>query len=135
LSVLLAVPGVFAGDGRSYGEAVVAEVVSVYDGDTFRANIKGYPPVIGDTISIRIAGVDTPELRGTTGYVREKAVLAKKYTANRLREANVVTLKNLRRGKYFRIVADVYVDRWSLASELIRVGLGKPYDGGKRPAW
>jgi micrococcal nuclease len=28
---------------KSYGEVKVLEVTSIYDGDTFRTNIKGYP--------------------------------------------------------------------------------------------
>ena len=30
-----------------FGNAVVEEVTSIYDGDTFRANIKGYPKIVG----------------------------------------------------------------------------------------
>ena len=48
----------------SYGIANVLEVTSIYDGDTFRANIEGYPAIIGEHMSIRINGIDTPELRG-----------------------------------------------------------------------
>ena len=49
--------------------------------------------------------------------------------------ADKIKLKNMRRGKYFRIVADVYVDGVNLAKELNRVGLGKEYGGGTRPTW
>ncbi len=41
----------------------------------------------------------------------------------------------MQRGKYFRIVADVYVDGNSLADELLQAELAKPYDGGKKPKW
>jgi endonuclease YncB( thermonuclease family) len=123
------------GDDRTYGDVVVARVVDVYDGDTFRCDIEGWPAIIGDSISVRIRGVDTPEIRGTSGYVKKRAELARKYTANRLRRAKKVTLRNIARGKYFRIVADVYVDKDNLCRELIRVGLGKEYDGGTRPSW
>jgi endonuclease YncB( thermonuclease family) len=134
LALFAALP-CFAGKDKTYGDVVVAEIIDVYDGDTFKANIKGWPSIIGDTISIRIAGVDTPEKRGGDAYTKDRAEKARKYSENRLRTAKVVTLKNMRRGKYFRIVADVYVDRWSLAKELIRVGLGKEYHGGRRPTW
>jgi len=60
---------------------------------------------------------------------------AKQYTVQRLREGKQVVLRNMRRGKYFRIVADVYVDGSSLGQELISAGLAKPYDGGKKPKW
>ena len=49
---------------KEYGNAVVSEVRSVYDGDTFKASIDSWPPIIGKSIGIRVAGIDTPEMRG-----------------------------------------------------------------------
>lgn len=48
---------------KIYGDAVVTKVISVYDGDTFRANIAGLPPIIGENMPIRLGSVDTPEIR------------------------------------------------------------------------
>ncbi len=125
--------GIYAGE--EYGNAVVDKVISVYDGDTFRVNIKDYPPIIGEDMPIRIAGINTPEIRGTTGYTQEVAQKARKFTQYQLKKAKIIELKNMRRGKYFRIVADVYIDGVNLSRELIRVGLAKRYDGGPRPTW
>jgi endonuclease YncB( thermonuclease family) len=124
-----------AGSGKSYGEVTITSIVDVYDGDTFRVNIKGWPAIIGDTISVRIAGIDTPEKRGGDEYSRSLAMKAAKFTEKKLRSARVVTLKNIRRDKYFRILADVYIDRWNLARELVRVGLAREYYGGKKARW
>ena len=41
----------------------------------------------------------------------------------------------MQRGKYFRILADVYVDGISLADNLIKAGHARVYDGGKRLGW
>jgi len=125
---------VFAGD-KNFGSIVVDKVVKVYDGDTFMVNIKGYPPIIGDSIYVRIYGVDTPEKKGGDPYTRDLAQKARLFTEKKLNKAKVITLKNMRRDKYFRICADVYVDRENLAKELIRVGLGKEYFGGKKVRW
>ena len=125
----------YASGKKTYGNVIVKDIVSVYDGDTFKVNIKGYPPIVGDEISIRINGVDTPEKRGTSGYVKELAEKARKFTEHKLMNAKTIELRNMRRGKYFRILADVYVDGVNLAKELIRVGLGKEYGGGTRPSW
>ena len=38
-------------------------LVSVYDGDTFKVDLKGIHPLFGDDVSIRLHGVDTPEIR------------------------------------------------------------------------
>lgn len=126
---------VIASGNETYGSVIIKDVVSVYDGDTFKVNIDGYPAIVGENMSIRIAGIDTPEIRGTRGYTREVAEKARKFTQYRLKNAKVIKLKNMRRGKYFRIIADVYVDGENLAKEIIRVGLGKRYDGGPRPTW
>ena len=39
---------------------------------------------------------------------------------------------NIKRGKYFRIAADVIVDGESLADVLIEAGVAIKYDGGKK---
>ena len=41
----------------------------------------------------------------------------------------------MKRGKYFRIIADVEVDRKDLGQLLINKILAKKYDGGKREKW
>ena len=46
-----------------FENAVIEEVTSIYDGDTFRANIKNYPKIVGYIMSIRINGIDTPEMK------------------------------------------------------------------------
>ena len=38
----------------------------------------------------------------------------------------------MKRGKYFRIVADVYADGVSLTDKLIKSGYAVPYDGGTK---
>jgi endonuclease YncB( thermonuclease family) len=53
----------------------------------------------------------------------------------RLREGKKIILKNMRRGKYFRIVADVIIDDVNLGDELLSQGLAQRYDGGKKPKW
>lgn len=120
---------------KSYGEVTVREVTSIYDGDTFTVNLKDYPPIIGERISVRVYGIDTPELRDNRPDVRDLALRAKQTTVAELRGAKVIKLKNMRRDKYFRILADVEVDGRSLAKTLLDGGYAKPYDGGTKPKW
>lgn len=136
LLVFFSVVSIFAGEKeKSFGCAIVSEITSIYDGDTFRCNISGYPEIIGERIPIRINGIDTPELRDNRDHVKQLARQAKQHTVQRLREARKIELCNMKRGKYFRIVADVFVDGQDLGQELIQKGLAKPYDGGKKPDW
>lgn len=120
---------------RDYGSARVLAVVSVYDGDTFRANVEGWPPIVGSSMAIRIAGIDTPELRDPNPEVRALARIARAFTTARLRGASTIELRHIRRGKYFRLVADVMVDGESVGRALLEADLAKPYDGGRRPPW
>ena len=49
----------------------------------------------------------------------------------------MIELRNIKRGKYFRIVADVYLDgNVSYAKEMLKLGLAVPYNGGhKNKVW
>ena len=112
------------------------EIVSIYDGDTFKIDLAGVHPLFGDDVSIRLFGVDTPEMRGSEDRVKVLAEKARNLTEKALMGAKRIELKNPQRGKYFRIVADVYVDGNSLAELLMKAGLAKTYDGtGEKPVW
>lgn len=132
--VLLSITPICMAASKTYGDVVVTKVVSVYDGDTFKVDIEGWPDIVGKSMSIRIYGIDTPEIRGTKGRTRQLALSAKTFSANYLLSCRV-ELRNMRRGKYFRIIAEVYVDGENLSKLLIEEGLAKPYFGGKRPIW
>jgi micrococcal nuclease len=118
-----------------YGTARVADVTSIYDADTFRVNIAGWPPVIGQRIPIRVLGVDAPEIRGKCQAEKIAARKAKQFTVALLRGGQVIELRNIQRGKYFRLLADVFVDGQSLATQLIGAGHARAYDGGHRQGW
>ena len=120
---------------NNYGNATVAEVTSIYDGDTFRANIIGFPTIVGEHMSIRINGIDTPELRGKCPEEKAQAKLAKQFTVKHLRSAKRITLKNIKRGKYFRLIADVYVDGVNLAEQLIKNNHAVEYQGKTKKNW
>lgn len=124
-----------AATGKAYGNVVVAEVTSIYDADTFRVNIPDWPPIIGERVPVRVKGIDAPELRGRCREEIAMARAAKEYTVNALRTALHIELRNIERGKYFRILADVYVDGTNLGELLIAAGHARPYDGGRRESW
>lgn len=132
LLVLFFIIPVQASD-QTYGNIVISRLVSVYDGDTFRADIDSFPAIVGQSIPIRIYGIDTPEIRGTR--TKELADKAKRFTQSALKKAKQIELRNMRRGKYFRILAEVWIDGKNLGKLLIQQGLAKPYFGGKRPKW
>ena len=118
-----------------YGDAVVAKVVSVYDGDTIKVNVNGWPAIIGNKISVRINGIDTPEMRDKREKIKYLANLARGFVERTLKDAKKVKLLNMQRDKYFRILADVEVDGDNLGDMLIIEKLAKSYDGGTKEAW
>jgi endonuclease YncB( thermonuclease family) len=112
------------------------QVVDVYDGDTFKIDLPSMHPLFGDDLSIRLFGVDTPEMRGTTDEVKALAMQAQQVTEKALKGASKIELGNPQRGKYFRVVSEVWIDGESLADMLKKKGLAKDYDGeGTRPEW
>ena len=92
-------------------------------------------PIIGRKISVRIAGIDAPEIRGKCEAEKIKAVEAKKAALALLSAAKSITLTDLRRGKYFRIIANVWADNTSLSAHLLALDLARPYFGGTRKSW
>ena len=112
------------------------QIVDVYDGDTFKIDLPSMHPLFGDDLSIRLFGVDTPEMRGTSDEVKALAMQAQQLTEKALKGASKIELRNPQRGKYFRIICEVWIDGESLADMLKKKGLAKDYDGeGARPEW
>lgn len=115
----------------------MSEVTSIYDGDTFRVTINGWPTVVGYRMPVRINGIDTPDLRGggKCPEEKERAQAAKQFTVAALRGAKSVDLRNIQRGKYFRLLAEVFVNGVSLGNALMEQGHAAPYDGGTKMEW
>jgi len=103
-----------------------------YDGDTITVKIPGLHPLFGQEISVRIAGVDTPEIRTKNKCEKNKALQAKRVVGGALSEAHFIQIKNVERGKYFRIVGDVIVNGKSMKDLLLAKKLAYLYDGGRK---
>lgn len=110
------------------------ELVSVYDGDTIKVNVKGWPDIIGKKISVRVRGIDTPEIRGKCPYEKQLAIDARDAAIEFLNGSKLF-ISNIERGKYFRLVADVEVNGKSLSEHLLESGLAREYNGGRRLPW
>ena len=119
---------------KTYGDITIkpSDIVKVYDGDTFYANLPG-SRLFGERIGIRINGIDTPERRTKCQGEKNLAYIAQVYLRDDLLSAHTIVLKNVKRGKYFRIVADVYINgRRNVADRMISKGLAVRYDGGTK---
>ena len=94
--------------------------------------LSGLHPIIGNKISIRVNGIDTPDIRGKCEKEKYDAQQAQQMVADILKDADQIVLRNMERGKYFRIAADVIVDGENLADVLVEAGMAVRYDGGKK---
>ena len=119
----------------SYGTVSVSRIVRVIDGDTFVVDIDEFPDLIGKQISIRVNGIDTPELRGKCDNEKILAVKAKERVEALLKASDTIMLENLSRGSFFRIVADVIIDGVSLGEIILNEDLATPYRPGSESPW
>ena len=126
-------PSAVSGAG-AVGIQTPARVLSVYDGDTVKVEAAMWPGLTW-TGSVRVEGVDTPEIRGKCEGEKRKAVAARDFVRESV--GGRITLVNVKRGKYAgRVVARIrLVDGSDLTELLIQAKHGRPYDGGRRQGW
>ena len=113
-------------------------MTSVYDGDTLSVEAEIWPHLIWQG-SVRILGVDTPEIRGQCEAEKQRAISARDYVRTLLTD-KTVRLTQIEDDKYGgRVLARVYFwedEAWiDLAERLIEQHLGRAYDGGAQPGW
>ena len=105
-----------------------------YDGDTVKTSIRPFqdlPP-----LSIRVRGIDTPEIRGKCLSEKARAQQAKQLMNNLLRD-QTITVVPYSWDKYGgRVVADLYdPNNVKISDIMIREGLARPYNGGAKASW
>ncbi len=103
-----------------------------YDGDTCTFTIPGIHPLFGEKINVRIAGIDTPEIKGKCLKETALAMQARNLVRRMLGQARRIDLLDAERGKSFRIVARVIADGKDIGQTLIDRGMAVEYDGGKK---
>ena len=134
LSVLLFLHGAAVAAEHLAGP-YLASVTKITDGDTLQVRV---PVWLGleVTASVRLRGIDTPEIRGKCAREKEMAAAAQELL--RVETTPQVTLRNITGDKYFgRVEADVTTvpDGLDLAKAMLASGLARPYDGGTRGDW
>jgi len=106
-----------------------------YDGDTCYVVAKTLPESLRN-MSIRILGIDTPEIRADCPEEKELALQGRVFANDMFRNANNIEFHNLKWDKYGgRILADVFIDGVSYKDEIIEAGLAREYYGGKKIGW
>ena len=125
---------IVASNAEDYFDVSVSRIIKVIDGDTFRVDIHELPDIIGKNIRIRILGIDAPEINGKCAFEKELAIKARDFVQILLDNADSVILKNLDRGNFFRLLAEVIVDGKNLGELLVAKDLAVRYQG-KKSSW
>ena len=110
------------------------KVIKVYDADTITIAAKlPYKESPIYRLSVRLNGIDTPEIKGKDVSEEEKdaAKVARDFVSN-LTLNKYVTLKNIESEKYGRVLADVYIGDIHLNDLLIKERYAVPYNGGHK---
>lgn len=107
-------------------------VIKVYDGDTITIASKlPYESSPLYRFSVRLNGIDCPEIKGKDENEKQCAQIAKKEMTDLIMN-KIVTLKNVQTEKYGRILADVYIDDLQLNNHMLKKRLAVTYDGGTK---
>ncbi len=111
------------------------KVVKVYDGDTITIvatlDFGVYQSPQLYKFSVRLNGIDTPELKTKNENEKRLAIIARDELKKQL-DNKIVELKNVSLEKYGRLLAEVYVGDINVNEWMITNGYAVKYDGGTK---
>lgn len=115
-------------------------VVRIVDGDTVVIDAPWLPIGLGQTLRMRLLGIDTPEIsRARCENERVHGMEAKHFVENRLQCNNYESMiAYCGWDKYGRILGDIVwpEENTNLTSQLIEEGHAVPYNGtSQKPSW
>ena len=108
-------------------------VIKVYDGDTI--TIASKVPGLNNSpiykFSVRLNGIDTPEIKGKNEDEKEIAIKARDALSERIMGKDII-LKNVQTEKYGRLLCEIYLDTENLNQWMINKKYALPYHGGTK---
>ena len=108
------------------------QVIKVYDGDTITIASKlPYDSSPVYRFSVRLNGIDTPEIKGKNNDEKISAHKAQD-ALSKLILNKYVELKNIDNEKYGRILADVYLGNLHINKWMLDNKYAVPYNGGTK---
>jgi endonuclease YncB( thermonuclease family) len=108
------------------------KVIKVYDGDTITIASKlpyDNSPVY--RFSVRLLGIDSPEIKSKTSTEKQLAIVAKDALSNLIMN-KTIHLKNISTEKYGRVLANVYLDDLHVNQWMLDNNHAVLYDGGTK---
>jgi endonuclease YncB( thermonuclease family) len=114
-------------------------VERVIDGDTIVVDARWWVlPELGDEISIRIMGIDTPEKgwRGQCQQEKDLGEIATQFAKDTLPPGTVIQVQVVQWDKYGgRINGEIWINDKNFAEMQIERGYAREYDGGTKESW
>ena len=109
----------------------VKRVTKVVDGDTIDVILDmGFNILFAQRV--RLFGIDTPESRTRDLVEKKYGLKAKKFLQDKIKKAKSITIKTHKgeeKGKFGRILDDIYCDGILVNSEMVKVGHAVAYYG------
>ena len=111
-----------------------AHVIKVYDGDTFTIAAKlPWNRQQFYRFSVRIKGIDCPEMKTSNKNEKKVALLAQQFVSNLILQ-KIIQLKDITYDKYGRLCAHAFIGETNIGDALLSKHLAIPYNGGtKKP--
>lgn len=109
-------------------------VIKVYDGDTITiaSKITGLKDSPLYRFSVRLNGIDTPELKGGKNeQEKQVAIMARDWLSGKILNQNI-ELHEVQTEKYGRLLAEVWFKGKNMNQEMITQRYAVEYDGGTK---
>lgn len=107
------------------------KVIKVYDGDTVTVAAKLHESFPVNRFSVRLSGIDTPELRSNHENEKKRAIIAKTFLQDKILNQTVF-LENITTEKYGRLLATIIHNDVNINLAMIENNYAVPYSGGKK---
>jgi micrococcal nuclease len=133
LLLALLPPGLSTAAAEKVTGPIEAEIIRVIDGDTIEVAARIWVGV-RVTATVRIRGIDAPELRGRCAIEKALATTARDEL---IRIAHgPVQLAEVENDKFGgRVVADVKANAGDVGDAMVSGGFARRYSGGERTPW
>ena len=107
------------------------KVIKVYDGDSVTVAAKLHESFPLNRFSVRLSGIDTPEMRSKNENEKKRAVLAKTFLQEKILNKTVY-LENITTEKYGRLLATIIYNGENINQLMIDNKYAISYGGGKK---
>lgn len=111
------------------GQTLDCKVVKVYDGDTIWVVFRLYHDFY--KMKIRLAGIDTPEIKSKNFKEKEKGKLARDYLSH-LIYYKIVKIDFGKYDKYGRVLGTIFYNGKNINQVMIDKGFAYKYNGGTK---